>query len=233
MNNISKNLLLGFALVCAIVVIVFSIQLVIINSGGEAAGSGSSMSGGSNDNTDDQNGEDGDEDDPATTPVPTPRPPPQGFRREIPVTQNNNLIIYYMEQLFNYEDTGFNWLFNYLGEGDAKLEISFDVISPQGVEAHMISFMNGYSGGTEAEFTGFGDIAGSELDGYHVIARHGVVVYEAWVHMIQGTDLSLRFVINYDNGQQRDSLFTVLSSMDMTAGGPGTGTQGTGNEGYV
>ena len=40
-------------------------------------------------------------------------------------------------------------------------------------------------------------------------------MYEAWIHLLQDSDLALVFVINYENDQQRDALYDLLSTLDM------------------
>jgi len=220
MSNISKNLLLGLTLVCVIVLIVFCIQLIVLNRGVDPADSGSVISSGSQDNEDPEG--DGEEEsngeDPngigGTTQV-TPRPMPQGTRRELMVTMESVLVVYSRDELFDFEHREIDWWFTYTGGGNAKLEISYVMITPIGVAAHAETFLNNYTGGTEAEFTGEESIVGSELRGYHVTALSGGLRYEAWIHTLFDSDLALVFVISYENDQQRDALYEILSTLDM------------------
>jgi len=216
MSNLTKNLLLALSLVCAIVLIVFCIQLIVINRGVEPADSGSVISGGSGQ----EDGEDGDSDiggedvinseDGITGAPLTPRPLPQGIRREILVTPDSWLVVYAGEELFTFEEGNRDWIFTYSAGGEATLEITFILITMQGVEAHAVAFL-----GDEAEFLGETSIADSLLRGYHVMAHQGTETVEAWIHTLEGSDLSLVFVINYENNEQKEALYEVLSTLEI------------------
>jgi len=239
MSNISKNLLLGLTLVCVIVLIVFCIQLIVINRGVEPIEPGSTISGdaeqGDGDSEIDDEETSGEDDGSAAAAVVTPRPPPQGIRRSFRVSDSNLLIVYAREELFDFEERDFDWWFLYTGGGLATLEISHTMIGPQGVAEHAESFLNSYSGSNAAEFTGEESIGGSELKGYHVSAQHGNEIYEAWIHTLIDSDLALVFVICYENDQQKDALYEVLSTLDMevaplTASAAGVDAGGAGTD---
>jgi len=222
MSNITKNLLLALSLVCVIALIVFCIQLIVINRGVEPLGSGSTISGGQSGSgastpapdDDDPDGDD-DTDGDNTPPPATPRPAPTGTRHSIRVTEESRLIIYVREDRFDFEVGELDWWFTYNAGGHATLEIVFEMISGQGIGAHAESFLNRYSDNTGAEFTGEESIQGSPLTGFHVVSRLDSGTYEAWVHMLEGSDLALVFVINYETTAQRDALYEALSSIDL------------------
>jgi len=229
MNNIVKNLILGFTLVCVIVLIVFCIQLIVINRGVERTAPDSSASGGSQQGSEDpgpgpgENGEEptngtigngGTNGDVGNTPaVTTPRPPPQGTRRSLQITENDRLILYVDEESFDFEQGDLDWWFLYT-RGMATLEIKFTLVT-QGAAEHAEAFLNNYSGGTQASFVGEESIQGSALRGYHVSTMVAGEVYEAWIHTIPNYDLSLAFVINYTNDQEKDALYDLLSTLEM------------------
>jgi len=228
MSNITKNLLLGLTLVCVIVLIVFCIQLIVLNRGVDPAGQGSVISGGSQNEDEDSDLEDGEnaegEDEAsAVSAVSTPRPPPQGTRRQFKVSESNQLIIYAQDELFDFEERDFDWWFLYTGGGLATLEIKHTMIGPQGIEAHALAFLNQYSGSTEAVYAGEGSIGGSDLRGHHVTAQHGNEFYEAWIHILLDSDLALAFVICYENDQQKAALYEVLGTLIIEAVQPGAG----------
>jgi len=223
MNNISKNLLLALSVVCVIALIVFCIQLIVLNRGVEPKEQGSVVAGGppqqGNEEPDGNEPADGDANTDGAIDTPdeqqTPRQPPQGTRRTIMVSDNSRLVIYAQEELFDYDIGDIDWWFTYKGEGNAALGISFEFITFQGMAAHAESFLNSYAGGEEAIFSGEEAIRGSSLRGYHVTTQRGGETFEAWLYPMIGSDISLAFVINYSNDQQRDALYEVLSSMDM------------------
>jgi len=227
MSNITKNLLLALTLVCVIALIVFCIQLIVINRGAEPRDQGAIISGGAQQEDEDadpadedqDNGEDGDGsmfgDDGFDPDQMLQRPPAQGTRHALLVAEDSRLIIYADEELFDFEEGDLDWWFIYLGGGVATLEIAFTQISPQGAAEHAETFLNNYSGSDLSEFTGEDSIQGSPLRGYHVSTWAGDEMYEAWIHLLQDSDLALVFVINYENDQQRDALYDLLSTLDM------------------
>jgi len=226
MRNISKNLFLALTLVCVIALLVFCIQLIVINSGVEPRQPNSTISGvspGQGDNTPGSgenpgnNGENGNTGDNGNE-QPTIRPQPQGSRNELMIDTSTTLIIYAREEIFNFIQNDLDWQFEYTGSGNAGLEISFVFISLQGAAADAEAFLNNQTGGTGAEYKGDLVIQGSSVRGYHVTANDGGVSYEAWVHQLRGSDLALAFLINYTNSDQRDALYEVLSSMDIEQG---------------
>jgi len=237
MNNIFKNLLLGFTLVCVIVLFVFCIQLIVINRGVEPPDQGPGISGGQqgDENPDgdgeDDPGDDGDEN-PGGNVQPTPRPLPQGRRHEIRVTPESFLVLYAREALFDFEELEIDWWFTYKGGGNATLEISYILITAQGVAAHAESLLNSYTGGTEVTVFGDDFIGGSVLRGYHVSTLFEGSVYEAWVYPLVGNDLALVFVINYENDQQKDALYEVLSTLEIIGVGEAGAQQTNGGSDY-
>jgi len=225
MNNITKNLLLALTLVCVLVLVVFCIQLIVLNRGVDPRDPGATISGGNEQNgadadNEDEDADDGDEDEDTGPDLNTPRPPPQGRRHSLLVTGNSRLIIHAREDLFEYEERDYDWWFYYIG-GGAALEVTFTSVSAQGISAHAVAVLNTYTGGTDADFSGEEIISGSEIKGYHVSARQDNVMYEAWIHTLIDSDLSLLFVIYYENDTQRDALYEVLSTMHLTGADDG------------
>ena len=224
MTNITKNLLLALTLVCTIALIVFLVQLIVLNRGVEPREPEASIAGGAQQedpdsgangdgSEDGENGDGTDENDPALM---TPRPPPQGARHELSVEENTTLIIYAKEELFEFSrDVLEDWWFTYTGAGTATLEISLKLVSPQRIAADVVSLLKNYiPDDTPSEFGGEQSIQGSPVMGFHVLARHGGRIYEAWLHDMQ-SDIALVFIINYENDQQRDALYELLSTLDM------------------
>ncbi|MCL2820690.1 MAG: hypothetical protein FWD38_07655 [Oscillospiraceae bacterium] len=238
MSGISKNLLLGFTLVCVIVLIVFCIQLIVINSGVDRNQPGSVSGAGQGDADESPDGEEEDGDEVGAIPTPTPRPLPQGTRYELIISDNNRLIIYARDEFFDYEEEGLSWLFRYSAGGNAVLDISFTMFTvAQSAADQAVAFLNRYSGGTEAVYVGEIVIPGSSIYGYHATARHGEENYEVWIHEPADSDIALAFVIRYENDQQKDALYEVLSTLDIVRIGepvtppPDHGLDGSGFDG--
>jgi len=228
MGNLTKNLLLALTLVCVIALIVFCVQLIVLNRGVEPREPGATISSDSqqDDDEEDPDSEATDDETPnadgadgVSEPVQTTqRPPPQGTRHELLVDADTatKLIIYAGEELFEFVENETNWEFVYSGEGDALLEIGFMFVSPRGLAADAETYLSNYTDGAESEFDGEQPIQDSELRGYHLSAQHGSTSYEAWIHALPANDLALVFVISYINSQQRDALYEILSTMEMT-----------------
>jgi hypothetical protein len=223
-KNLTKNLYLALTFACVIALIVFIIQLIVLNTGVEPREPGQTVSGGPQGETDpdsDTDGEDPDdegengESEGEGPNQPIPRPPPQGTRREIRVAGDTNLVIYAREELFDFTVNELDWLFEYTGVGAASLEISFIDVSTRGITAEAEAFLNSRSGSSESVSGGELAIQGSGIIGYQVSVRHAGISYEAWIHDMENTDLALVFLINYQNDEQRDALYEVLSTMDI------------------
>ena len=235
MSNIIKNLLLVLTLVCVIALVVFCIQLLIINRGVEPVKQGGTVSGGqqsgdeepgSEDNGDetpsDVNGEGGIGENGYSDPNrETLRPPPAGTRNELKVASDSTLIIYVREELFDFERGDTDWFFVYTGEGVATLEIRFTLVTG-GIGPHAESFLNSYSGGENAVYNGAEQIRGSSMVGYNVSIQYGGEMYEAWIHEFEDRDIALVFVINYTTDQQRDALYEMLSTIDIESASQNT-----------
>jgi len=227
MGNLTKNLLLGLTLVCVIALIVFFVQLIVLNRGVEPREPGATISADpqQEDEKEDPDAETPDEETPDADEVDgdnepaqtTPRPQPQGTRHELLVAADTEtkLIVYAKEELFEFVENETNWEFIYSGEGEALLEIGFMFISPRGLASDAETYLSNYTDGSETEFEGEQSIQDSELRGYHLSAQRGSTSYEAWIHALPDSDLALVFVISYINSQQRDLLYEVLSTMEM------------------
>jgi len=224
MSGITKNLLLALTFVCVIVLVVFCIQLIVINRGVDPLDPGSGITGGPGQGDEGEPGdgeyENGDaEQGIATATPPPPRPIPQGTRHQLRVSVESNLIVYAREEVFDFEEGEVDWWFIYTGGGTATLEISHLMLLAQSIETIAETFLNNYTGSDESHFTGEEIIHGSFIQGYHVHAHYGIGRYEAWIHRMIGTDIALVFVIYFENDQQRDALYEVLSSMEFAGVG--------------
>ena len=224
MSNITKNLLLALSLVCAIALIVFCIQLIVLNRGVEPREPGATISAGTKqgdeepdpDAQPDGEGPDGENDNGDNNQTQnTPRPPPQGERNELVIPGDLKLIVYAREELFEYTKNDFNWRFEYLREGEAALEINLIVVTLQGLASDADTFLANYTEGATPESGNDLSFEGLPLEGYFVTAQRGSVTYEALVHPLPDGEFALVFVINYQNDQQKEALYEVLSSIDL------------------
>jgi len=224
MGSISKKLFLALSLVCVIGIIVFLIQLIVINSGVEPRQPNSNISGGSSsgqENAGSGTGEspgnsgEGSNTEGNGASQPTIRPPPQGQRNEIMVDTNTMLVLYARTELFSLVRNDFDWVFQYTAGGIAGLNISFTFISPQNAATEAETFLNRHTNGTGADYKGDLYVLDTSVRAYHVTTADAGVTYEAWLHQMPGSDLALALVINYSNTEQRDALYEVLGTISL------------------
>jgi len=233
MNKTVKNLLLVFTLICAIVLIVFIIELFIVNrdsdDGGESVLSASDI-----------------------TPAETEKSPemqplalasnspssankenlpqesttrPAGKRYDLLYTHTESLVLYADEELFDYNaELEMAAMFSYKDDDTASLLICFDTY-PQGAEKRAETFLDGYLDGNESFVSGMGPIRHSSLTGVFVSGVNNGETFEAWIHSIPGNDsdvsnddnddIGLEFVIRYKDNEQKNALYAILDTLEI------------------
>ena len=231
MSKLLKNVIIAFTMLCVVVLIVFLVEMLIINGensdGGEKAPtvSGSAPSGnlvnqggGAPPSDTGGHGNDGTTDEPPEPDV--SRPPPSGKRHELEISSDRNLVVYADEELFSYEEAESEDVigaFTFLGSGTASLEIRF-VYMQQGVSAFVTNFLSMTYEIPGATVAGEEQIRNSPLSGIRVTGNKDIEIYEAWIHVfadaeVEGTGLAL--VINYENEMQKLNLYEILDSLDI------------------
>ena len=239
MNKIVKNSIVAFTMLCVVVLVVFLIELLVINSekedGGEPgpthtadspANSGDvpddgktspgSHQPGSDGQAEDQDGQDGQDE---------AYPEPTGTRHEIGIYSGVKLIVYADVELFEFtepESEEIRGVFTFKGSGDAVLEV-MNAYMPQGVSAFATSFLSvnyEVDGSTD---NGEQAIGKSPLNGISVTGEKDGIAYEAWVLVfpdaeVEGTGLVI--IISYQNETQRLNLYDILDSLDIISPQP-------------
>jgi hypothetical protein len=237
MSKAIKSLLAVFTMLCAIVLVIFSVELFIINRETEENGEpGSTISGGSSTEAGNENGDQG-----VPDPGPSEEPgssgdadpggdqtqqngqhlPPTGRRHELPMLLDEMMLILYVDdELFEFVEEDYDWWFHYSGDGDASLEISFDYITPPGGINMLVNhFLDPYLDGGESFVGGEGPIRNSSVRGFFVYGDKNGETYEAWIHSLTGSlteGLAVVFIINYQNETQRIALHRILDSLEMS-----------------
>lgn len=230
MSKMLRNGIVVFAAICAVVLVIFCIELFVLNrnpddgAGNEpslsesAANSGGESSGGQENPPDKQQepGKGAGQTGNGAKDQPTqPPPPPTGTRKERLVSADTKLVLYIDEDVFDESEQNEGYLYKYKGVGTATLEITiayiqFDAGSFAG------SFLDGYvgPGGTSAGETSY--IGRSPLEGIHVSGELDGEKYEAWVYSFpDADDWGVSFTLHYRSDEQRDALYTILDSMSM------------------
>ena len=236
MNKTGKNLLLVFTLLCMIALAIFVVELVLLNrdengesgpaaSGGPAEenGNGEDPGQGASDTEEpsgtgyEENGET-----PGFTDQPSDIPPPSGRRHVLALSENESLVIYADDDLFEFHDGEIEWRFTYtggepvvLGESQAILAVTLAFIDPDlGISAYAETFLVPYLDGGESTVIGEGQIRNSSLRGVFVTGEVGGETYEAWIRSLTGRTVLL-LVINYQNYEQRQALYSVLDTLEL------------------
>ena len=240
MSGIVKKILLGFSLLCLIVLGVFCVQLYALNrdrGDGVEAGMQSSESPSDENGT----GSGADKQVTDTGPPPSASPsgnngvsgdaglpskpaaPPTGKRYELPMPGALTLVLYADEGLFEHTMLELSDLFTYTGDGTASLAIDFAFFS-EGVEKFAESYLDGYAGSGGTSVGAKAAIRGSSLNGVFVSASKDGEIYEAWIHNFEGeeiSDMGVVFVLHYRDNAQKSALYGVLDTLEIVAGQSG------------
>ena len=234
MNKTVKNLVIVFTLICSILLVVFCIELFLLNrNAGDGVGTGQAASdssptesgtSGTDAETADTGLSDGtepsgDQDQSTNSNQPTEaREPPEGTLQKLLMHQNLELTFYADEDYFEHSLLPDGHLYTYDDGGNATLEIGFAFLPPHGVEAYAMTFLDNYLDGGESTVVGEGPIRASTLRGIYVTGSKNGETYEGWVQGLSEigiNDLILVLVINYSNDEQRDALHSWLDTMEM------------------
>ncbi|MCL2227962.1 MAG: hypothetical protein FWB97_10140 [Oscillospiraceae bacterium] len=234
MTKTVKNIVMAFTLVATIFLVVFCVELFLVNREAGDSGAEATVSteppyeDGENGEPYDENDqepqegepphENGDEDE-----VPDPEGPEyplEATRLELPMLAPElTLVVYVDESLFHVETGDFYWAFEYEGGGEASLRISFDFITPPGIRSLAERFLYGHLDGGDSLVLGERFIGDSALRGFAVVGDHeDGRTYEAWIHSLTGdqdTGMAVVFVANFQNEEQQSAIHTILSSMEM------------------
>jgi len=232
LNKILKRVLMGFAILCGIVLIVFCIELILINREPGEAGTGSVISGdGQNGEGDegtepDANGETppngvdtGTQPDQNNTPDQGARPDPVGTRHEELVT-GGVLSFYVDESLFGKDDIerlDDIAVFSWRGDGNASLQISM-VFFSLGVQAFAEEYQFLDLNADESDVQGEDFIGRSSLRGILVIGASGASSLETWIYSSTGVGnegLGLVFTVSYQNVTQRSAIYDILGTLEI------------------
>jgi len=222
-----KKVLLGFTILCALLLAIFSVELILLNRDTGAERPGPTLPAGTQNG--DGESDPGASDNGAETPDNGDAPengggqavvrPPTGTRFERLVTVGT--LVFHVDEAFftrsnpEMEDT--LDIFTYIGEGTAAIEIRM-ISTPQGARVFAERFLES-TFGVEDPDVGSEDFIGlSQLRGVMATGERGGITYEAWVHNFTEPgieDLGLVFVISYQNITQREALRSILDTLSI------------------
>ena len=232
-----KNLIFAFTIICAFVFVVFSIQLLALNSGrdadtspppasskpsggktspGQASPSGSGQAGGANQSGGQGGDASGDPGDAPAGPVGTPYEIPLSNRLALTLYVNEDPEVPTFEYIESEADGGICTL-KYLGDGAAALEFRY-VQLPHGALARAQDYLEEFFEVEGSSVRGEEPIKNSPLEGVAVKGELGSLTYEAWIHSfadIGANDTGLAVIISYQNPLQMNVLYAVLDTMAL------------------
>jgi len=226
MNKILKNIIMIFTLLCVIFVIVFCVELFLLNRDSEDTSKPALSNNDAEDSSDDPLGEDdpfgfddlfSDPGDSGNLTGPGAAPPINATRQSFLLSQDAELIFYVDMELFGIEELGSGWYFPYLADGNAGLEVNFTFIQPQaGIAALADNFLYNYLDGEETIIQGEQAIGRSPVRGVFVTGENAGETYSAWLRSLSdfGSEtLALVVRINYETDAQRDIIYSILDTM--------------------
>jgi len=242
MNKTIKNIILVFTLLCAIVLVVFCVELFMLNResgsdmGSQSAAAndepGNTPNGGDNQSNgadEPANGNDNGESQPSGQPeIPvqngdqtTPSP---GERSSFWLSPEAELVFYLDRELFEDIADGAGRFFPYLGDGEALFEIGFVYLQSQNINSFSASYLDKYLDGEASVVHGMRSVGNSLVYGIYAIGASNGVTYEAWVCSLTevGEDgMVLIIFVYYENEEQKAALYNILSSMEIAPIGEG------------
>ena len=244
MNNTIKNILLCFTLLCVIFLVFFCVELYMINADdddGDLQSSAVATNGnlsstedipdendhpaGGADSSQNGSAEVNQPDDVQDNSEPTdaidPSPEATRYSFLLSVDTGARLVLYADDALFDFREIeGYAWIFSYQAGGNAQLDISFVTVQPQGGLIELApNYLRNFLSDDEFTVEGERRIARSSITGIYSIGSNGIDNYEAWLSDITdlGVDrMALGFVINYENDSQRDMLYAILDTMEIS-----------------
>ena len=232
MSKYLKNSLLVLTLVCAVALVAFSAQLIMLNRNGADNASGEPSANESeafeSDETSDTrslplkgtddfstNGE-------VDEPIDETPGAPTGTRFDMQVSNGKTLVWFVDDEQFEYVPMDSGVIFYFLDEDEenesvenASIEICLAHI-PYGAEARAETFLDEYLEGNDAHVGGMGQIRQSQLSGVFVSGIKEDETFEAWIHSIEDDeydDMGVAFIIRYRDNGQRNALYEILDTV--------------------
>jgi len=209
------------------VLIVFTIELILLNRSVDDGDSEPALSGSAPDNAD-GNGdtETADASPPGTannggpgTSAEAP-PTPTGTMHVRLMPNDMDLVFYVDANLFEHtltEQEDIIDVFSLRGDGTATLDIRF-VFMPQGINSYADNFLEVDFGAQVSASQGEESIRRSPLRGVFASGTMNDTTYEAWIYRFADPELEnlgLAFIINFQNETQRNALYAVLDSLEI------------------
>ena len=225
MNSLLKKIVVLFTIIAVLVLIVFAIQLFVLNRNSDDEPENPSpptdtLPSGTPDGTatGDPTGTP-DDDDPAASGDGEETPEvPTGTRYDMAMPDGSVLILFADDALFSRTLTEESDIYTYLGGGTASLEIKLVTIfdDAAGFAAGFLNEYIDYTGG-EHSSDGMSLIGKSDITGRSVSASKDGETYEAWIIEFDGDDAGIGFavIVNYRDDAQKAALYRILDTLEL------------------
>jgi hypothetical protein len=241
MSKVTKNVVMVFTLFCVVMLIIFCVELFLLNRDRDDRPDVTISSNGENVPT---NGEEmqniddllqnipPDETEPALDIPPdndqpdgviTTTPPQGAHPHTVLLPPGTAELTFFVEiEYFEREELGDGngWLFTYLQGEDAWLEVGFMLVPPQGGILEIAqTFLDNYlDDGDYSNFEGERAVANSTVRGLFVTGESEGVTYDAWLRDLADlgeSTLALIFVTRHSTDEERDILYRILDTMSI------------------
>ena len=237
MSKTLKNIITAFSALCMIVLVVFCVELFLLNRDSSAGRNSTLSNGESNDPLDDAPTEStvlifddltgsrdpvfsdtfGDENS-IQIAGPAVPPPPNAQRESFMLSPNIAELVFYVDmELFDLVDLGDGLYYSYLSDDNVGLEIGFAFVHPQGGISFLAeNYLNNYLDGGESVVLGERPIGRSQVRGIFVSGDNQNVTYNAWLISLANYDLdtlALVVVVKYESEAQSEVLNSILDTM--------------------
>ena len=233
MNKTLKNIIMVFTLLCIIFVIVFCVELFLLNRSSNRSPD-PVVSTRDPDEPPDENlltFDDPAPDDPfgledpfndlidddRTGPAVTP--PLTASRQSFLLSAGIAELVFFVDmELFERTDLGDGLFYSYLGDGNAGIEITFAFVHPQGgISAVADTWLHNYLDGADSTVEGERSIGRSPIRGTYVTGvNNNGETYSAWLRSLsdfESDSLALVVVVNYEDTMQSGVIYSILDTM--------------------
>ena len=231
MSKTLKNIITAFSALCMIVLVVFCVELFLLNRDGASGRDSSSLSGDTADPSDSEGinnsilifddlpgsqaqappGSPEENDEPAAGPAVAPSLEAQR-QRFLLAAGIAELVFYVDMELFERSEETGSIFYRHLPDRDSWIELSFAAINPQdGVSVLAEGFL-----GSEQIIEGERSIGRSPIRGTFMTIEMAGETYSAWLRSLADFNterLALVVVIKYQNIMESDLIFSILDTM--------------------
>jgi len=135
-----------------------------------------------------------------------------------PLFNETDLVFHVDDSLFSFFEVEINWMFYYIPDEAAMLEISYVFAAPLIIDELASGLLYNYLDDGEVFTEDNRSIANSPLSGYYAAGINGETTYEVWLYSISdltSEGLALAIVTSYQNEDQKKAIYDILDSMEI------------------